>query len=85
MKELKLDDYSIIKPYLDLANYEGYNSNFVTMMMWNHEYHIQYEIHEHFVVMLHNYKGTQFWAMPFTSPQYYREAIDYMLEYSHKN
>ena len=29
MKELKLDDYSIIKPYLDLANYEGYNSNFV--------------------------------------------------------
>ena len=33
MKELKLEDYPIIKPYLDLANYEGYNSNFVTMMM----------------------------------------------------
>ena len=26
MKELKLEDYPIIKPYLDLANYEGYNS-----------------------------------------------------------
>ena len=85
MKDLKLEDYSIIKEYLDLANYEGYNSNFVTMMMWNHEYHIQYEIHEHFMVMLHNFKGTRFWAMPFTSPEYYQEAIDYMIEYSYEN
>ena len=60
MKKLKLEDYEIIKPYLDLANYEGYNSNFVTMMMWNHEYHIEYEIHEHYLVMIHNYKGTYF-------------------------
>ncbi len=82
MKKLELEDYSIIKPYLDMANYEGYNSNFVTMMMWNHEYHIQYEIHEHFLVMLHNYKGWQFWAMPFTTPEYYKEAIDYMISYS---
>lgn len=82
MKELKLEDYQIIQPYLDMANYEGYNSNFVTMMMWNHEYHIQYEIHEHFLVMLHNYKGIYFWAMPFTSPKYYQKAIDYMITYS---
>lgn len=85
MKELKLDDYSIIQPYLDKANYEGYNSNFITMMMWNHEYHIQYEIHEHFLIMLHNYKGTRFWAMPFTSEEYYEEAIDYMIQYSQKH
>ncbi|WP_418557859.1 GNAT family N-acetyltransferase [Longibaculum muris] len=85
MKELKLEDYPIIKPYLDLANYEGYNSNFVTMMMWNHEYHIHYEIHEHFLVMLHNYKGMRFWAMPFTAPEFYKEAIDYMIDYSHQN
>ena len=82
MKDLTLSDYPIIKPYLDLANYEGYNSNFVTMMMWNHEYHIQYEMHEHFMVMLHTYKGIKFWAMPFTSPEYYQEAIDYMIVYS---
>lgn len=85
MKELKLDDYSIIQPYLDKANYEGYNSNFITMMMWNHEYHIQYEIHEHFLIMLHNYKGTRFWSMPFTSEEYYGEAIDYMIQYSQKH
>ena len=40
MKPLKLSDLNIILPFLDKADYEGYNSNFVTMMMWNHEYHI---------------------------------------------
>lgn len=44
MKPLKLSDLNTVLPYLDKANYEGYNSNFVTMMMWNHEYHIEYEI-----------------------------------------
>ncbi len=85
MKKLKLEDYSKIKPYLDMANYEGYNSNFITMMMWNHEYHIQYEIHNHFLIMLHNYKGIYFWAMPFTTPKYYKEAINYMIDYSQKH
>ena len=27
MKQLTLEDYAIIQPYLDKANYEGYNSN----------------------------------------------------------
>lgn len=83
MEKLKLSDYSTIKPYLDMANYEGCNSNFVTMMMWNHEYHIQYEIHDHYMIMLHNYKGKYFWAMPFTTKEYYKEAIDYMIDYSY--
>ena len=60
MKPLKLSDLNIILPFLDKADYEGYNSNFVTMMMWNHEYHIEYEIHDHFCIMLHNYKGIAF-------------------------
>ena len=38
MQKLLLKDYDKIKKYLDDANYEGYNSNFVTMMMWDHEY-----------------------------------------------
>ena len=44
MRKLLLNDYHKIKKYLDDANYEGYNSNFVTMMMWDHEYEIYYEI-----------------------------------------
>ncbi|MBO6047246.1 MAG: GNAT family N-acetyltransferase [Erysipelotrichaceae bacterium] len=82
MQPLLLTDYEKIKPYLDMADYEGYNSNFVTMMMWNHEYHIDYEIHDHFCVMLHHFEGTRYWAMPFTSPEYYEEAIRFMIDYS---
>lgn len=85
MEILRLDDYNKIKPYLDIANYEGYNSNFITMMMWNHEYHIQYEIHEHFLIMLHNYKGIYFWSMPFTTPDHYKDAIEYMINYSQEH
>lgn len=82
MKPLKLSDLNIILPFLDKADYEGYNSNFVTMMMWNHEYHIEYEIHDHFCIMLHNYKGHRFFAMPFASHEYYKEAIEYMIDYA---
>ena len=82
MKPLRLSDLNTVLPFLDKANYEGYNSNFVTMMMWNHEYHIEYEIHEHFCIMLHNYKGHRFFAMPFTSQEYYKEAIEYMVQYA---
>lgn len=85
MKKLKLEDYELVQPYLKKADYEGYNSNFVTMMMWDHEYHIQYEIHEHFLIMLHKYKDIQFWSMPFTTEEYYQEAIDYMMAYSHQH
>ena len=49
MQKLLLSDYQKIKPYLDDADYEGYNSNFVTMMMWDHEYEIYYEIKDHFI------------------------------------
>ncbi|BBH26565.1 hypothetical protein SG0102_14990 [Intestinibaculum porci] len=85
MQPLQLTDYEKIKPYLEMANYEGYNSNFVNMMMWNHEYHVEYEIHEHFCVMLHNFKGTRYFAMPFTSPDYLKEAVDYMVQYAKDN
>ena len=96
MKPLKLSDLNTVLPYLDKANYEGYNSNFVTMMMWNHEYHIEYEIHDHeyhieyeihdhFCIMLHNYKGHRFFAMPFASCEYYKEAIEYMVDYAKEN
>ena len=82
MQALKLEDYPKIQYYLDIANYEGYNSNFITMMMWNHEYHIQYEQHDHYLIMLFTYKNQKFFSMPFTTKEYYQEAIEYMIEYS---
>ncbi len=74
MQKLLLKDYDKIKPYLDDADYEGYNSNFVTMMMWDHEYEIFYEIKENYLIMLHTYMNEKFFAMPFCKPEYYQEA-----------
>lgn len=85
MLKLLLSDYDKIKPYLDAADYEGYNSNFVTMMMWDHEYEIFYEIKENFMVMLHTYVNEKFFAMPFCKPEYYQEALDYMLDYAQEH
>lgn len=85
MQKLLLNDYQKIKKYLDDANYEGYNSNFVTMMMWDHEYEIYYEIKENYMIMLHTYLDEKFFSMPFCKPEYYQEAIDYMLTYAAKH
>ena len=65
MKKLLISDYDKIKKYLDDANYEGYNSNFVTMMMWDHEYEIYYEIHDHYLIMLHTYLNEHFFLNAF--------------------
>lgn len=85
MQTLELQDYNRIKRYLDEANYEGYNSNFVTMMMWNHEYHIEYEMHDHFLIMLQTYQNRRYFAMPFCKKEYYQEAIEYMMQYAKKH
>ncbi|WP_455683380.1 GNAT family N-acetyltransferase [Thomasclavelia sp.] len=85
MQKLLLKDYDKIKTFLDDADYEGYNSNFVTMMMWDHEYEIFYEIKENFLIMLHTYMNEKFFAMPFCKPEYYQDALEYMLEYANKH
>ena len=61
MQKLLLKDYDKIKKYLDDGNYEGYNSNFVTMMMWDHEYKIYYEIKDNFILLCY----THIWMKSF--------------------
>lgn len=85
MKKLEIKDYNIIKKYLDDANYEGYNSNFVNMMMWDHEYNTKFHIEDNYLIMLHNYKGEIFFSMPFCKKEYIKEAIGYMIDYCQKN
>ncbi len=85
MKKLQITDYKQIKKYLDDADYEGYNSNFVTMMMWDHEYEIYYEIKENYLIMLHTYLNEHFFSMPFCKEEYYQEAVEYMMDYAQKH
>lgn len=85
MKPLTIHDYKVIKPFLDIANYEGYFYHFVTMIMWNHEFHICYEIHDHFLVLLCYENNEYYWMMPCCEKGFYHDAIEYMIDYSSKN
>ncbi|MDY4968815.1 MAG: phosphatidylglycerol lysyltransferase domain-containing protein [Lachnospiraceae bacterium] len=82
MKQLTISDRNLIESFLKSTDYEGYNYNFNSMMMWNHIYHIRYEACEHFLVLLYQYEGRFFWMMPLCSPEYYQQAIERMQEIS---
>lgn len=43
MKPLTLENYKELLPYLEIANYKEYNSNIVTLLMWNNLYHMYFE------------------------------------------
>ena len=82
MKPITIQDYDIVNKYLELASYPGYNSNFNTFIMWNHEYQSFYEVHDHYMVVLYNHHGHYMWCAPFTTPQYFKDALSYMINYS---
>lgn len=83
MKTLQISDYSTIKPYLDYANYEGVNSNFITMMMWSHDYKIEYEIKDNFLIFLMTYRqGNPYFSMPYCKEEYILNAVEYMIDYA---
>jgi len=84
LKPLTINDREIIEPYLKKANFEGYNSNFMTMMMWNHEYNIHYYCNERFLVLLSHYEHLLFWNMPYAEKEDYQEAIEFMRDYCAK-
>ena len=78
MKRLTVSDKTLIESYLALTDYEGYNYNFNTMMMWNHIYHIQYEANESFLILQYRYREQSFWMMPLCRPEAYPRALERM-------
>ena len=45
MKKLNKEDLPKLKEFSKKAQYNEYNSNVVTMVMWDHVYEIFYELH----------------------------------------
>lgn len=82
MKKLTLENYSILNQLSKLANYEEYNSNIVTMLMWNHYYEIYYELCDHYAVILVKYPTKYAWLMPLCEKSYLKEAFEHMKQYS---
>lgn len=85
LKPLSLDDLALFQKLIRLSDYEGYNSNFVTMYMWNHEYNVHYYANEHYLVALCHYEHLLFWIMPLTTQTYFYEAWEFMETYSEEH
>lgn len=82
LKPLTINDLPLFNHFYRLSGYEGFNTNVITMLMWNHEYHVHFYANDHYLVSLCQYNHLLFWNMPLTTKEYYQEAIDFMLAYS---
>lgn len=78
MKKLSKEGISDIKKFSKLANYNEYNSNVVTMFMWDHVYEVFYEVHENFLLILVNYHHRLGWLMPLCEEKYLKDAFHEM-------
>ncbi len=82
MKKLDKEAIPQLRKFSRLAHYNEYNSNVVTMFLWNHVYEIFYEEHEHFILILVNYHHRFGWLMPLCEESYLKEAFFAMEKYS---
>lgn len=85
MKALQLENKDELLPYLKLANYGEYNSNIVTLLMWDHDWEIYFEIHDNFALLLSKYEMGYLWMMPQCLPEYIPEALTAMKKYGEEH
>lgn len=85
MESLTINDIDKLRPYLKKADYREYNSNVVTMMMWQFSYPITYEIHDAFALVRWHHKDGCSWMMPLCEKVHWKEAMEYMLAYSRRH
>jgi len=81
LKPLTVNDFQIYQNFYKLANYEGYQTNFHSLMLWNAVYHTQFYYNDHFLITFMHYNGIYFWNMPLTTPERFKEAVDAIIEY----
>lgn len=85
MKRLTLENRHELQPYIALADYNEYNSNIVTMLMWSSMYEVRFEVFEHFALVYTKMPNrASIWMMPYCEKSYRKEALIKMQEYSKK-
>ena len=84
MESLTINDIDKLRPYLKKADYREYNSNVVTMMMWQFSYPITYETYDTFALVRWHHKDGCSWMMPLCEKAHWKEAMEYMLAYSRR-
>ncbi|MEG1475172.1 MAG: GNAT family N-acetyltransferase [Longicatena sp.] len=83
MRKLTLENQNELKPYIELANYNEYNSNTVTMLMWSTMYEIYFECYEHYAIAYSKMPNrSAVWMMPYCEKIYRKQAIEKIQEVS---
>ena len=83
MQPLSIDDYPTLQQYINHNDQQSSNTNFIALFMWQGVDSIQFELHDHFLILLYkNIRDQIFFAAPFCHLEYYQEAIDYMISYA---
>lgn len=83
MKRLTVENYQELQPYIELADYNEYNSNTITMMMWSSMYAVYFEVFEHFaLVYIQLPQHKIIWLMPYCEATYRKNAIRQMQTYA---
>lgn len=81
LKPLTIEDYDIYNKYCQLANYESYQTNFHSLYLWNSIYKTEFYYNEHFLITRSFYNDFYFWNVPLCKKEYFKEAIDTILEF----
>ena len=84
MKNLTIENAKELQPYIDMAGYHEYNSNIITMLMWNNAYHIMFDVFPDYALVLWKNENEYMWMMPLCKKEHRKIAIDAMIAYSEK-
>lgn len=82
MKPLTLENYKELLPYLEIANYKEYNSNIITLLMWNHHYHMYFETTDTYALICSKDEKKLLWLAPHCKKEYRKDAMEAMMRIS---
>ena len=82
MKPLTLENYKELLPYLEIANYKEYNSNIVTLLMWNNLYHMYFETTDTYALICSKDEKGILWLAPHCKKEYRKDAMEAMMRIS---
>lgn len=83
MKRLTVENYQELQPYIELADYNEYNSNTITMLMWSSMYPIYFKTFKDYaIVNIQLPQQKTIWLMPYCKEQYREDAISQMQVYA---
>lgn len=84
MELLTIENYTQLQPWVRNYGWREYNSNIITMLMWNKTYPIYFKTFDNFTLVCFMYNNHKHWFMPYSKQAYLKEALDTLLLYSKK-